>query len=89
MNGLVVLVRPIYHDKTSDPSVNCPFTEPLLYLDQLLHILQQLMLSQWQGLGENVGDIVSRLDIGDFGITTVNELPEPMTFDAEVLGARV
>ena len=47
------------------------------------------MLSQRQGLGENVGDIVSGLDIGDFGITAVNEFLEPMTFDVEVLGARV
>ena len=47
------------------------------------------MLSQWQGLGENVGNIVSGLDIGDFGVTVVNELLEPMTFNVEVLGARV
>ena len=50
---------------------------------------KKLMLSQQQGLGENVGDIVSGLDIGDFGITAVNEFLEPMTFDVEVLGARV
>ena len=50
---------------------------------------QKLMLSQWQGLGENVGNIVSGLDIDDFGVTVVNELLEPMTFNAEVLGARV
>ena len=47
------------------------------------------MLSQQQGLGENVGDIVSGLDIGDFSVTTVNELLEPMTFNAEVFGVRV
>ena len=47
------------------------------------------MLSQQQSLHENVGDIFSRLDIGDFGVTMVDELPEPMTFDAEVFGVRV
>ena len=47
------------------------------------------MLSQWQGLGENVSDIVSGLDIGDLSITMVNELPEPMTFNTEVFGVRV
>ena len=50
---------------------------------------KKLMLSQQQGLGENVSNIVSRFDIGDLSITVVNELPEPMTFNAEVFGARV
>ena len=50
---------------------------------------KELMLSQWQGLGENVSDIVSGLDIGDLSITMVNELPEPMTFNTEVFGVRV
>ena len=47
------------------------------------------MLSQRQGLGENVGDIVSGFYIGDLDVTVVNELPEPMTFDAEVFHAGV
>ena len=50
---------------------------------------KELVLSQWQGLSENVGDIVSRFDIGDLGITVVNELLEPMTFDAEMFCTRV
>ena len=50
---------------------------------------KELVLSQWQGLGENVGNIVSRFDIGDFSVTMVNELLEPMTFDAEVFCVRV
>ena len=50
---------------------------------------KELVLSQQQGLSENVGDIVSRFDIGDLGVTVVNELLEPMTFDTEVFGARV
>ena len=50
---------------------------------------QKLMLSQWQSLGENVNDIFSRLDIGDFSVTMVNELLEPMTFNTEVFGVRV
>ena len=50
---------------------------------------KELVLSQRQGLGENVSDIVSRFDIGDLGFTTVNELPEPMTFDMEMFCVRV
>ena len=50
---------------------------------------KKLMLSQQQGLGENVGDIVSGLDIGDLGVTVVNKFLEPMAFNAEVFGARV
>ena len=45
---------------------------------------KELVLSQWQGLGENVGDIVSGFYIGDLGVTMVNKLLEPMTFNVEV-----
>ena len=47
------------------------------------------MLSQPQGLGENVSNIVSGFDIGDLGVTMVNELPETMTFDMEMFHTRV
>ena len=50
---------------------------------------KELVLSQRQGLSENVGDIVSGFDIGDLCVTVVNELPEPMTFDAEMFRTRV
>ena len=50
---------------------------------------KELVLSQQQGLGENVSDIVSGFDIGDLTVTAVNELPEPMTFDTEVFRVRV
>ena len=50
---------------------------------------KELVLSQWQGLGENVGNIVSGFYIGDLGVTVVNELLEPMTFDVEVFHAGV
>ena len=50
---------------------------------------KELVLSQWQGLSENVGDIVSGSDIGDLSVTVVNELLEPMTFDVEMFCTRV
>ena len=50
---------------------------------------KELVLSQWQGLSENVSNIVSGFDIGDLCITVVNELLEPMTFDTEVFCMRV
>ena len=50
---------------------------------------KELVLSQWQGLSENVGNIVSGFDIGDLGVTMVNELLEPMTFNTEMFRMRV
>ena len=47
------------------------------------------MLWEWQGLNEHISNVVSGLHISNAGLIMSNELTDPMTFNAKVLGTWV
>ena len=47
------------------------------------------MLQEWQGLSEHISDVVGGLHVSNAGLIMSDELTDPMTFDAKVLGTRV
>ena len=47
------------------------------------------MLRERQGLSEHISDVVGGLHVSNASLIMSDELTDPMTFDAKVLGTRV